>query len=68
MTRELRWRAQYGQVGKTGMAKKDIYTSLENRMKCGVGKCGRCNCGPVYVCKEGPIFSFEQLSQLPSDY
>jgi NAD(P)H-flavin reductase len=55
-------------LDKMGMAKKDIYTSLENRMKCGVGKCGRCNCGPVYVCKEGPIFSFEQLSQLPADY
>jgi len=55
-------------LDKMGMAKKDIYTSLENRMKCGIGKCGRCNCGPVYVCKEGPIFSFEQLSQLPSDY
>ncbi|HUW62731.1 MAG TPA: FAD/NAD(P)-binding protein [Candidatus Bathyarchaeia archaeon] len=55
-------------LDKMGMAKKDIYTSLENRMKCGIGKCGRCNCGPVYVCKEGPIFSFEQLSQLPADY
>ena len=55
-------------LDKMGMAKKDIYTSLENRMKCGIGKCGRCNCGPVYVCKEGPIFSFEQLSKLPSDY
>lgn len=55
-------------LDKMGLAKKDVYTSLENRMKCGVGKCGRCNCGPVYVCKEGPIFSFEQLSQLPSDY
>jgi len=55
-------------LDKMGLAKKDVYTSLENRMKCGVGKCGRCNCGPVYVCKEGPIFSFEQLSQLPADY
>lgn len=55
-------------LDKMGLAKKDIYTSLENRMKCGIGKCGRCNCGPVYVCKEGPIFSFEQLSALPMDY
>ncbi|MDQ1255572.1 MAG: Anaerobic sulfite reductase subunit [Candidatus Hydrogenedentes bacterium] len=51
-----------------GLAKADIYTSLENRMKCGVGKCGRCNCGSVYVCKEGPIFTFEQVSALPNDY
>ena len=55
-------------LDKMGIAKADIYTSLENRMKCGIGKCGRCNCGPVYVCKEGPIFSLAQLSQLPNDY
>jgi len=55
-------------LDKLGLGKQDIYTSLENRMKCGVGKCGRCNCGPVYVCKEGPIFTLEQLSQLPQDY
>ena len=51
-----------------GLADGDIYTSLENRMKCGVGKCGRCNCGPVYVCKEGPVFTFEELKGLPRDY
>ena len=51
-----------------GLGKGDIYTSLENRMKCGIGKCGRGNCGPVYVCKEGPIFTLEQISQLPQDY
>ena len=55
-------------LDKMGMAPADIYTSLENRMKCGIGKCGRCNCGPVYVCKEGPIFTMEQLNQLPSDF
>ena len=55
-------------LAKMGLADRDIYTSLENRMKCGVGKCGRCNCGPVYVCKEGPVFTLEQLKQLPVDY
>ncbi|HNY27056.1 MAG TPA: FAD/NAD(P)-binding protein [Candidatus Sumerlaeota bacterium] len=55
-------------LDKMGIAAKDIYTSLENRMKCGVGKCGRCNCGPVYVCKEGPVFTLEQLNKLPMDY
>ena len=34
----------------------------------GIGKCGRCNCGPVYVCKEGLVFSLEQIRQLPNDY
>ena len=55
-------------LDKMGLAAKDIYTSLENRMKCGVGKCGRCNAGPVYVCKEGPVFSMKQLQQIPLDY
>jgi NAD(P)H-flavin reductase len=55
-------------LANMGLADRDIYTSLENRMKCGVGKCGRCNCGPVYVCKEGPVFTLEQLKSLPNDY
>jgi sulfhydrogenase subunit gamma (sulfur reductase) len=55
-------------LAKMGVANANIYTSLENRMKCGLGKCGRCNCGPVYVCKDGPVFSMEQLESLPVDY
>ena len=55
-------------LAQAGMSDKDIYTSLENRMKCGVGKCGRCNCGPLYVCKEGPVFTQEQLKKLPDDF
>jgi len=55
-------------LDRMGMAPDDIYTSLENRMKCGVGKCGRCNAGPVYVCKEGPVFSMKQLQRIPLDY
>ena len=45
-----------------------IYTSLEKRMKCGIGKCGRCNIGHLYVCKDGPVFSYDQLARLPRDY
>jgi NAD(P)H-flavin reductase len=55
-------------LDKSGLAARDIYTSLENRMKCGVGKCGRCNVGPIYVCKEGPVFTLEQINALPNDY
>jgi NAD(P)H-flavin reductase len=55
-------------VDRMGIPRASVYTSLENRMKCGVGKCGRCNAGPVYVCKEGPVFSMEELSALPQDY
>jgi NAD(P)H-flavin reductase len=45
-----------------------ILTSLEMRMKCGLGKCGRCNIGSKYVCRDGPVFSFEELQQLPGEY
>ncbi len=54
-------------LAKMGMADQDIYTSLENKMKCGVGKCGRCNTGSVYVCKDGPVFTLEQMKMLPED-
>ena len=50
---------------KLGFGEDQIYTTLENRMKCGIGKCGRCNVGPVYVCKDGPVFSLAQLKSLP---
>ena len=49
---------------KLGFADKDIYTTLENRMKCGFGKCGRCNVGKVFVCKDGPVFSYPEISYL----
>ncbi len=53
---------------RMGAKMSNVYTSLENRMKCGVGKCGRCNAGPVYVCKDGPVFTFEELRAMPVDY
>jgi len=50
-----------------GFAPKNIYTSLEKRMKCGVGKCGRCNLGTKYICKDGPVFSLAEMNELPLD-
>jgi sulfhydrogenase subunit gamma (sulfur reductase) len=44
-----------------------IILSLEKRMKCGIGICGRCNLGDKYVCKDGPVFSMAQLSELPPE-
>ena len=40
-----------------------IYVSLERNMKCGLGSCGHCQIGPYFVCKDGPIFSFDKLQQ-----
>ena len=55
-------------LDKLGFSPDSIYTTLENRMKCGVGKCGRCNVGKVYVCKDGPVFTLAQLLALPAEY
>ncbi len=52
---------------KLGFADEQIITTLEKRMKCGVGICGRCNIGTKYVCLDGPVFSYAQLKQLPSE-
>jgi sulfhydrogenase subunit gamma (sulfur reductase) len=55
-------------LDKLGFTPDRVYTTLENRMKCGLGKCGRCNCGPVYVCKDGPVFTAQELNALPNDF
>ncbi len=52
-------------LGEMGYADADIVTTLEMKMKCGVGKCGRCNIGDKYVCRDGPVFTFEQLREIP---
>jgi len=51
-----------------GFTPPQIITTLEMKMKCGVGKCGRCNIGSLYVCKDGPVFSYEELRELPDEY
>jgi len=48
-----------------GLADKDLVTTLERYMKCGIGKCGHCCVGQSYVCVDGPVYSFEQISHLP---
>jgi NAD(P)H-flavin reductase len=50
-----------------GFASERIITTMERRMKCGVGKCGRCNIGNKYVCLDGPVFTLKQLETMPSD-
>lgn len=51
-----------------GFSDTQVYTTMELRMKCGVGKCGRCNIGNKYVCKDGPVFRFDKLGELPDEY
>lgn len=51
-----------------GFAEESTFTTLENKMKCGIGKCGRCNVGSFYVCKHGPVLSAADLAKLPDEY
>jgi sulfhydrogenase subunit gamma (sulfur reductase) len=53
---------------KLGFSDGQIYTTLENRMKCGLGKCGRCNVGNVYVCKDGPVFTAGQVKAMSQEF
>ncbi|MDD6789365.1 MAG: FAD/NAD(P)-binding protein [Lachnospira sp.] len=53
---------------KLGFTNSQVFTTMEMRMKCGIGKCGRCNIGDKYVCKDGPVFSFDELGELPDEY
>ncbi|MCE5347446.1 MAG: FAD/NAD(P)-binding protein [Bacteroidales bacterium] len=55
-------------LAKLGFRDENVFTTLENRMKCGFGKCGHCNVGKVYVCKDGPVFTQAQLKELPDEY
>jgi sulfhydrogenase subunit gamma (sulfur reductase) len=53
---------------KLGFPAERIIMSLENRMKCGIGMCGRCSVGPEFVCKDGPVFTLAKLNGLPKEY
>jgi NAD(P)H-flavin reductase len=55
-------------LSKLGFPDDHILTTLENRMKCGIGKCGRCNIGPLYVCKDGPVFTLAEIKRLPAEF
>ncbi len=48
-------------LAKLGFTPEQMITTLEKRMKCGIGKCGRCNIGNLYVCRDGPVFTYAQI-------
>lgn len=52
---------------RLGYPPEQVVTTLENRMKCGFGECGRCNVGPFYVCRDGPVITAAELRRLPAD-
>jgi NAD(P)H-flavin reductase len=61
-------RTAVAELVELGWKDEQILNSLEMRMKCGVGKCGRCNIGNKYVCVDGPVFSLAELKKMPNEY
>lgn len=49
-----------------GFKDSDIYLSMEKNMSCGIGKCGHCRVGPYYACKDGPVFTYDKIKNLPN--
>ncbi len=61
---EVMMRFTVAELQKRSMKLDDIYVSLERNMKCGIGLCGHCQYGPVFICKDGPVFSFDRIKTL----
>ncbi|MCX5781109.1 MAG: FAD/NAD(P)-binding protein [Elusimicrobia bacterium] len=51
-----------------GFKPEDIYLSMEQNMSCGIGKCGHCQLGPYFVCKDGPVFTYDQIKNIPDPF
>jgi len=47
-----------------GLPEEQIYVSMERNMKCGIGHCGHCQLGGVFVCKDGPVFRYPEVGEL----
>ncbi len=55
-------------LARLGFTDDQIVTTLELKMQCGVGKCGRCNIGEKYVCVDGPVFTLSEIRELPDEF
>ena len=55
-------------LGKLGFTPEQCYVTLEARMHCGLGKCGRCNLGEKLVCVDGPVFSMAEVGGLMESF
>ncbi len=53
---------------RLGFDPQQVFTTLELKMQCGVGKCGRCNIGSKYVCVDGPVFTWDDMNQMPPEF
>jgi NAD(P)H-flavin reductase len=61
---EIMMRFTAAELEKRGVAKENIYISMERNMKCAIGMCGHCQYVPHFVCKDGPVFQYSQIQGL----
>jgi NAD(P)H-flavin reductase len=61
---EVMIRFTIGELKLLGVDTNNIYVSLERNMKCGIGICGHCQCGPEFICKDGPVFPFNHVESI----
>lgn len=61
---EVMYKNVINKLLKFGLTEKDIYVSLERRMRCGIGLCQHCTCGTKYVCVDGPVFRYDELRSM----
>jgi NAD(P)H-flavin reductase len=47
-----------------GVARERIYISMERNMQCGVGHCGHCQLGPTLICRDGPVYGWDEVESL----
>jgi NAD(P)H-flavin reductase len=61
---EIMMRFTARDLERLGVARDRIFVSMERSMKCGVGLCGHCQVGPLFVCKDGPVFRYDRVERL----
>ena len=60
---EIMMRYAVLELNKRSVELDDIFISMERNMKCGVGFCGRCQFGPTFICKDGPVFRYDRIKE-----
>lgn len=63
---EIMMRFSALELTNAGIPADRMYVSMERNMKCGVGLCGHCQLGPYFICKDGPVFSYDRVSTFMS--
>ena len=56
-------RFSVAELQRRGVAAENIFVSMERNMKCGTGFCGHCQFGPIFICRDGPVFRFDRIQQ-----